>query len=73
MADTHSALQSFCHASWYLTGSSCKLLASRSAESMYCRQRGEEEERKEENQDMTNRIGCNVSYKHAHVLDTDSS
>lgn len=32
---THSELQSFCHASWYFTGSSCRVLGSRHAESMY--------------------------------------
>lgn len=32
---THLELQSFCHASWYFTGSSCRVLGSRHAESMY--------------------------------------
>lgn len=32
---THPELQSFCHASWYFTGSSCRVLGSRHAESMY--------------------------------------
>lgn len=32
---THPELQSFCHASWYFTGSSCRVHGSRHAESMY--------------------------------------
>lgn len=32
---THSELQSFCHASWYFTGSSCRVLGSKLAESIY--------------------------------------
>lgn len=32
---THSALHSFCHASWYFTGSSCRVLGSKYAESIY--------------------------------------
>lgn len=31
----HPEPQSFCHASWYFTGSSCRVLGSRHAESMY--------------------------------------
>lgn len=32
---TYSALHSFCQASWYFTGSSCRVTGSKSAESIY--------------------------------------
>lgn len=35
---THWELHSFCQASWYFTGSSCRVAGSKSSESMYCSQ-----------------------------------
>lgn len=61
---THSELHSLCQASWYFTGSSCRVIGSKSAESMYCKQ--SKQHRLEWNQPTWEPTG-RVLYEHWHM------
>lgn len=50
---TYSALHSFCQASWYFTGSSCRVADSRSAESIYWQGRGKKQRQNQEFREQT--------------------